>query len=198
MRGACAIIAVLLLGSAVLWQSTDGLRALTTESARRLAVEHAPRRLPDPLLEDQDGRDLRLSDYRGRLLLVQFIFTRCPTLCLALGDTFAQVAAALPRGRLGEDVALLSISFDPLYDRPERLTDFAGRYGADGADWRIARVADPSDLPQLLEAFGVVVIPDPVFGFQHNAAQHLVDRTGRLARIIDHDAPRVALQALDP
>lgn len=198
MRGLCAVIAVLLAGSAVLWQSTDGLRALTTESARRLAVERAPRALHDPLLQDQFGRDFRLSDYRGQQLLVQFIFTRCATLCLTLGDEFARIAQALPPGRLGRDVALLSISFDPADDGLEELAGYASRYGADGEGWRVARIADPADLAQLLDNFGVVVVPDPAFGFQHNAAQHLVDRAGRLARILDHDATAAALRVLGP
>jgi protein SCO1/2 len=183
MRGLGAVIAVLLTGSAVLWQATDGLQALTTESARRLAVERAPRTLHDPLLQDQFGRGFRLSDYRGRRLLVQFIFTRCATLCLALGDDFA---------------ALLSISFDPAYDGIEELAGYADRFGADGEGWRIARLVDAAELPQLLDDFGVVVIPDPDFGFQHNAAQHLVDPAGRLARIFDYSDPQASLRALEP
>ncbi len=198
MRGPTAVIAVLLLGSLVLWRATDRLQAFTTESARRLAVQRAPRPLPDPLLQDQDGRIFRLSDYRGRRLLVNFIFTRCPTLCLALGDSFARVAEALPAARHGGGVVLLSISFDPVYDTPERLAAYGTRHGADGERWRIARVENPAELGVLLARFGVVVIADPVFGFQHNAAQHLVDRAGRLARIFDHDAPQAALAALGP
>lgn len=197
MRGASAIGAVLLLGSLVLWHATDGLQAFTTESARRLAVARTPRALPDPLLQDQADRDLRLSDLRGRLVLAQFIFTRCATLCLASADSFAQIAERLAAGRRGE-VVLLSLSFDPVHDGPDELADYAARFGADGETWRIARVADPRDLPQLLESFGVVVIPDPIFGFQHNAAQHLIDRDGRLARILDFDATDAALRVLAP
>jgi protein SCO1/2 len=189
---------VLLLGLLVLWRGTDGLQAFTTESARRLAVQRSPRPLPDPLLQDQDGRDFRLSDYRGRRLLVEFIFTRCPTLCLALGDSFAQVAEALATARHGRDVALLSISFDPVHDAPERLAAYGARHGADGETWRVARVEDPAELRVLLARFGVVVLPDSLFGFQHNAAQHLVDRAGRLTRIFDYDDPDAALRALGP
>jgi protein SCO1/2 len=198
MRGIGAAIAVLLTGSAVLWQATDGLQALTTESARRLAVERAPRTLHDPLLQDQFGRGFRLSDYRGRRLLVQFIFTRCATLCLALGDDFARIAQALPPDRLGRDVSLVSISFDPAHDGVEQLADYAARFGADGEGWRMARIADAAELPRLLDDFGVVVIPDPDFGFQHNAAQHLVDPAGRLARIFDYGDPQAGLRALEP
>ena len=195
MRGLAAILAVLVLGSAVLWNATDGLRAFTAESARRLAVERAPRALPDPLLQDQDGRRFRLSDYHGRPLLVQFIFTRCASLCLALGDSFAGIAEDLPQDG---GAALLSISFDPAHDGPEQLTGYGDRFGADGKVWRIVRVARPDDLQPLLDSFGIVVVPDPLYGFQHNAAHHLVDREGRLARILDFDAPRAALRALAP
>ena len=53
--------------------------------------------------------------------------------------------------------------------------------------WSLARVQDAAELKHLLTVFGIVVIPDEFGGFTHNAAIHLVDRDGRLARIFDQD-----------
>ena len=60
-------------------------------------------------------------------------------------------------------------------------------YDADGDIWRIARVTDRAQLQSLLDAFGIIVIPDEFGGFEHNTALHLVGRDGRLMLISDID-----------
>jgi protein SCO1/2 len=85
-------------------------------------------------------------------------------------------------------VKLVSISFDPVGDSTQRLMEYATHYGADGEAWRLARPRDARELQSLLRAFGVVVIPDGAGGFQHNAAVHLLNADGRLARVLDADA----------
>lgn len=118
LRGAITIIALLLSGIGVLWAGTDGLQVLTAEGARRLATEEKPKPLPAVLLRDQRGEVFRLQDYEGKNLLVEFIYTRCATLCTSLGETFEQVARKLPDGTLGRDVNMISISLIPAITEP--------------------------------------------------------------------------------
>ncbi len=188
-RSLATAVLVTLIGTGVLWWGTDGFNAFTAESARRYAVHTDPPAVPAVLLQDQDGRHFTLQDLHGRLVAVEFIYVNCPTVCVALGQAFQRLRDALPAERLGYDVVLLSISFDPRRDRPQRLADYARRYAADGMAWRVARVADEAELALLLQTFGIVVIPDGFGGFEHNAALHLVDRDGRLVRIDDYDRP---------
>lgn len=185
----CVVAATLVaaLGFGVLWWGTDGLTAYTAESARRVEVLRAPRPLPPALLEDQYGREFSLDEYRGRLLAVEFIYTHCDTICLALGMAFKKIRERVPQQSLGRDFALLSISFDPARDDPVSMSEYARIFGADGAHWRIARVRDAAHLAALLDAFGIIVIDDGRGGFEHNAAIHLVGRDGRLAEIRDLD-----------
>jgi protein SCO1/2 len=68
------------------------------------------------------------------------------------------------------------------------LREYASHYGADGKNWRFARVKDARELAALLQAFGVVVIADGRGDFQHNAAVHLLAADGRLARVLDATA----------
>lgn len=185
LHGVLASALAGIAGAAILWQATDGLSAFTAESARRAEVLRSPRALPAARLQDQDGAFFSLDDYHGRLLAVEFIYTRCETVCLSLGAAFRQIHDRVPPQALGRDFALLSLSFDPEHDQPAQLRDYARRFGADGRHWRVARVPDRAALDALLERFGVVVIPDRHGGFEHNAALHLVDREGRLARIAD-------------
>ena len=183
MRSLRAIGLVLLAGTGVIWIATDGFHALTSEQVRRLAIAAEPRPVPDIVLQDQTGHNFRLSDYRGTTLVVDFIYTRCPTVCQTLGGTFRQLAERLPV----DEVTLLSVSFDSEHDTPAALSAYARWHGADGRHWRLARVIDRHELDVLLDTFAVVVIPDDLGGFQHNAAVHIVDGEGRLTRVLDHD-----------
>lgn len=188
-RSLLITLLIAIVGTATLAWGTDGFNAFTDEGARRYAVRTNPRPVPAALLQDQDGRRFGMHELRGRLLAVEFIYVNCPTVCAALGQAFQRVRDALPAERLGRDVVLLSVSFDPRRDLPERLADYAQRHAADGDAWRVVRVEDEAELAALLRTFGIVVIPDGFGGFEHNAALHLVDRDGRLVRIDDYDRP---------
>ncbi len=187
--GVATTTLVTVLATGAWWWSTDGFSAFTAESARRVDILRAPRPLPDAVLEDQDGRPFHLQDYRGRLLAVEFIYTRCATVCRSLGDAFRQIRDRVPPDSLGHDIVLLSISFDPERDDPASLKGYGLSHGADGTNWRIAWVPDAAQLKTLLDAFGIVAIADGMGGFEHNAAIHLVGRDSRLIEISDLDAP---------
>ncbi|MFC1545927.1 SCO family protein [Pseudomonadota bacterium] len=195
MRGAITIVALLLSGASVLWAATDGLQVLTAEGARRLTIEEKPKPLPAVLLTDQRGEAFRLQDFEGSNLLVEFIYTRCVTLCTSLGETFEQVSRELPKGALGSKVNMVSISFDPR-DTASDLKDYGERFDAVPDHWRIARVESSDELKQLLETFGITVIPDQWGNFEHNAAIHFVDRKGYLNKIVDHEPATRTLETL--
>jgi protein SCO1 len=183
---------VLATGLAALHFETDGFRVVTSAGARQLSVERAPQILPDARLVDQDGTPLTLGAYRGRAVLVDFIYTRCPTICGVLGDDFAHVLQSMQARRsgagAGAPIDLLSISFDPT-DNQEALRLYGERFGAKAPRWRIAAPADAKVRAALLRTFGVVVIPDGTGGFIHNDAVYVIDAQGRLARILERDAP---------
>jgi protein SCO1/2 len=180
---------VCVAGACTLAAGTDGFRAFTTETARRVAVRAHPVRLPDIELETARRERTSLSQWRGRWLVVDFVYTRCATLCTAQGAELAQLqdrlAAPIARGR----VQLLSVSFDPAHDAPDALAGYLRRSGDRGTGWVASRPIDAHALERLLQAFGVVVIPDGAGGFIHNAALQLVDPQGRLVEILDGGDP---------
>jgi len=186
-----ASLVISVTGGALFWRGTDGFRAVTTEQARRVAIAASPRSLPTVQLEDQDGQPFLLAEYRGRPVIVDFVYTQCRLACPLLSDAFQRLTRA-EEARSGGDVdrrlPLVSITFDPL-DTRARLREYAGHYDADGRSWRFARVKDQRDLAQLLHAFDIVVIREPQGGFQHNAAIHVVDVQGRLSRVLDLGTP---------
>jgi protein SCO1 len=180
---------VMSTGIAALAFETDGFRVVTSAGARQLSVERAPPMMPDAPLVDQDGTPFTLSAYRGRAVLVDFIYTRCPTICGLLGDEFANVLQLMKATRLSTPIDLLSITFDPQNDGREALRLYGERFGAKAPRWRIAAPSNKQELAGLLQSFGVVVIPDGTGGFIHNDAVYVIDARGRLARILDPDPP---------
>jgi len=193
------LVAALVIAAAGLWVftwATDGFRVATAEGARRLAVAQHPVTIPGVTMEDMDGHVLHLPQTGGRTLLIEFIYTTCPTICQELGEGFGQVLETIRERKLDDRVALLSISFDLENDTPKMLRHYAEHHGADGEIWKVVRPTNRRDLETLLTTFGVKVLPDPLYGFQHNVAIHVVDGEGRLVRIVDAD-PASAIETLD-
>lgn len=145
--------------------------------------------VPDVALSDQTGARLRTADLAGRVLIANFIFTRCPTVC---------PVTSLKMKRLGErladepDVGLLSISVDPEHDTPEVLRAFAARYGADPARWRFltgeagaVRRAVEQGFKLGLERRGQM--PDGTPDIVHDLHFVLIDRRMRIRGYYDSD-----------
>lgn len=202
LRALLASLIIVLSGGVGLAAVTDGFQAFTTEAARRLAVQRNPVAIPNVHLQTDTGARIEFAELRGRWLLVDFIYTRCPTVCRTLGDEFAQLQDRLAQPIAQRQVQLLSISFDPVHDTPAQLAGYLARSRDRGNGWLAARPTGPDALAQLKQAFGVTVIDDGLGGYTHNAAIHLVDPSGRLIAIYDlgdyDGVARDVLKRLDP
>jgi protein SCO1/2 len=144
--------------------------------------------VPDEPLVDQDGRSRRLSDWRQKAVAVTFIYTRCPLpdFCPLMDGHFAAVqkqVAADPvlRGR----VQLVSVSFDPVFDKPSVLAAHARRVGADPSSWSFV-TGDTDDIDRFASRFGVSIIREdtPTQEIVHNLRTAVIDGAGRLVRVI--------------
>ncbi|EBA17368.1 SCO1/SenC family protein [Roseobacter sp. SK209-2-6] len=182
------------LGGGILWQTTDGAQAFTSEAARRLDVVRAPRPVPDLMLEDMNGRQVPLLPQKGEVVLVEFIYTVCGDICQIAATDFAGIRDQLHAR--GENVRLISVSFDPTRDTPEQMAIYGDAHEADGSNWTIAR-PEPGALEILLDLFDVVVIPDEWGGFQHNAAIHVISTKGEFSAVYDTDAVAAVLAHFD-
>jgi protein SCO1/2 len=136
-------------------------------------------------LQNQSGARFTLADLRRSWLLVDFIYTRCPTFCTALGADFAQLEQQLAGPVADGKLQFLSISFDPARDAPADLAAYLARFQGRAPGWQAARPVTRIGLRRLTAAFGITVVPDHRGGYTHNAAIHLVDPEGRLVDIYD-------------
>lgn len=187
-RTLLASLPILLAGVAALAAATNGFRAFTSETARHLSIVAQARPLPSVALQTAEGQTVSLAQLRGRWLLVDFIYTRCEIYCSVQGNEFARLQQRLAGPISAGQVTLLSISFDPGHDGPRQLQAYQRRSGDRGTGWVAARPLQAADLALLLRTFGVVVVPDRLGGYVHNAAIAIVDPRGRLVRIVDWDA----------
>jgi protein SCO1/2 len=196
MRLLLAILLVSALGAGALYAQTDGFTVVTTESARRISIAEHPRKIPDTTLLFASGvqdpmRHALRSD--GRVTIVNFIYTRCTSICLAMGSELQQLQDIIRKQGLTGKIRLLSISFDPA-DTPEQLARYAKWLRADPAIWEFAGMPVARERDALLNAFGIIRVAAPFGQFEHNAAYHVVTANGFLARIIDYSEPHAALK----
>lgn len=179
-----------------LFTATDGLQTFTSEGARRLAIEQNPVTLPAVQLTDSGHRPFTLGDYKGKVVLVDFIFTSCTSICHVITASMRALHETLQAGALRDKVTLLTVSFDPKRDTPAVLAHYAESVEADTTSWRFATVHDDMQLQTLLDAFGIVVIPAPDDQFEHNGAIHWINPEGKLAKIHDYQAVENILKDL--
>ncbi len=124
-------------------------------------------RVPDFTLTNQDGKQIRLSSFRGHVLLVTFIYTRCPfpNYCPLVSKNFAQVYAVTRSDpALRSKIRLLSVSFDPQHDIPAVLRNYAATFqqitGQPSFDrWEFA-TAPQEELKKMADFFGLYYDPE--------------------------------------
>jgi len=189
-RGVCGAVFSLVASTAMLLGATNGGTTFTTDSARAAAVAAKPVSVPVVQLGDARNLAYTIAD-SSRVTIVDFVYTRCATLCSAMGGGYQRLQREVVQRRLNDRVRLLTISFDPTSDTPTRLGAYEMLVHPDTSVWTIATLQDSLQLPSVLSRFGVRVIRDGADGFVHNAALHVVDRRGRLVRIFPIAASNV-------
>ncbi len=194
---ASAILSILSYAAAH-WLTHD-FQVWTAEGARRIEIAQRPVTIPPILMDGPGIRDqsiVELLSSGGTPTIVDFVYTRCVSICAVLGSVFQQMQADIiqERDRTGVvHVRLMSISFDPDRDDAGALAAHASRLRADPRVWRFARTADAADTRTVLDRFQVTVIPDGLGGYDHNAALLVMDAGGRLVRVFDYTEMEVAL-----
>ncbi|MGO4809489.1 SCO family protein [Cupriavidus sp. 2MCAB6] len=177
---------------------TWGMRVWTLDD-RRSAMAMAGKLVAPPLAM-RDARGDRFTPWTpasrsGQVYLVDFIYTRCATVCAALGPAFFRLQQDIQAQGLADRVGLLSISIDPAHDETRRLAAYGAQQRADPGIWRIGAPVAPAAQAALLRSLDVVVIPDGLGGYIHNAEIHLIDGRGVVLGLYDYQSFDQALVA---
>ncbi|MEM1269625.1 MAG: SCO family protein [Bacteroidota bacterium] len=139
--------------------------------------------VPNTTLTNQDAETFSLRErFAGQPLALTFIYTRCPLpdYCPRMSAEFEALQQQLASA--GVQAHLLSISFDPEYDTPAILSDYASRYTDDTASWSFA-TGSPESVAEIAAAFGVFYEDAGGSVIDHNLATAVIDADGQVREI---------------
>lgn len=187
----CTSGVLIIMISLLTWR-TNGFRNYTYEAVRRSNIEASPVKVSDWQLENTQQEIVSLSSHQGSLLLVDFIFTRCPTICRSLGSRYRQLQDLIALNP-GSNIKLVSISIDPEFDTPKKLELYRRAHKGKTQTWELARPIDKSTLLDIMAETGLRVIPDEFGGYAHSDSIHVI-KNGLLMQIKDWNS--VELDAL--
>ena len=167
-------------GAKAVGDANKKLRAETAAMSRRQFVREGDL-IPNFGMLDQNGDFVQIRQYRGKPFVLNFIFTRCqaPTMCPASTTRMSELQMqAREAGLSGLD--FVTISFDPLFDSPGVLRQYAKGYGLDLHNFHLLTNADAQVIEDLLRQFGIMTIEEDGT-INHTMATLLVDASGRVA-----------------
>lgn len=140
--------------------------------------------IPDFHLLDQDGRPIRLSRFQGKVVALNFVYTRCalPDFCLRTASNFAQLQQRF-RNKLGSELVLLTVTFDPAHDQPDVLKKYGSNLKADFRAWHFLTGPIP-EVQRVCDLFGVDAFLDEGL-MTHSLHTAIIDRKGDLTANIE-------------
>ncbi|MEW5976851.1 MAG: SCO family protein [Acidobacteriota bacterium] len=138
----------------------------------------------DCKLVDQDSRLVRLAEWRGKLVVMNFIYTRCPLaqVCPLQAANFSRLQKRFSQ-ELGKKLMLLSVSLDPQYDTPEVLTRYAEAWHAKPEGWRFL-TGSASQVAAVTRQFGIVYWPEEG-SLTHTSGTAVLGADGRLKAFVE-------------
>lgn len=135
---------------------------------------------PDFSLIDQNGQNVTLSQFNGKVVAITFTYTHCalPNFCFRIANNFRQLQKRFA-DQLGRDLVFITITFDPAHDTPEVMAKYGKTWNADPKGWRLLS-GPTADVEALCNRFGISFWQDEGLMI-HSLHTFLIDRDGNLA-----------------
>jgi protein SCO1/2 len=177
-----------------IWPADAGENAKVDSAAKTLTQETVAlgrgayreigERAPQFALYDQDGRVVESQRFRGKQVMINFIFTRCPVakMCPAAVARFQQTQT-LAREAGVKDLELISFSLDPEYDTPGILKEYTIQRAIDTSNYSFL-TGPQMAIKSLLQQFGILIEMQGDL-LNHTAATLLLDENGRIIHRAD-------------
>jgi protein SCO1 len=155
----------------------------------------AIKRAGDGVVRDETGKPRRLADLtRGKITVLSFVFTQCADLCPLATLRMAEFQDLVTdRPSLIGEVRLVTMSFDPVRDTPDRMAEQAALWRSDaGPEWHFVTAADEASLTPVLEAYDQAVVAIPGEDGEPTSLSHvlrvfLIDPAGTIRNIYSAD-----------
>jgi protein SCO1 len=140
--------------------------------------------VPDFALTDQSRHHVALSQFAGKVVAINFIYTSCalPNFCYRNSNTFGVLQKRFSQ-QMGRDLVLLTVTFDPQRDQPDVLARYARNWKADPETWHFLTGPVP-DVQRVTNLFGMDYFPDEGL-MNHSLHTAIIDRRGKLVANIE-------------
>jgi protein SCO1 len=160
------------------------LRLLQNMTGARSTPLAVGQTVPDFTLTDQAGARVALSQFRGKVVALNFIYTSCvlPQFCYRLANHFSVIQRRFP-ARMGRDLVLLTVTFDPARDTPERMAEYARQWSANRSVWRFL-TGSVDEVGRVCRLFNLDAFRDEGL-ISHSTRTVVIDRRGALTATIE-------------
>jgi protein SCO1/2 len=138
---------------------------------------------PDFTLADPSGHVVGMSDLRGKVVVLHFIYTQCKDVCPLHAERIAEIQAMINQTPMKDMVRFVTITTDPKHDTGQVLSDYGAAHGLDPANWVFLTAApgDPEDATRrLARAYGLEFTQTAEGEQMHGIVTHVIDQDGRL------------------
>jgi cytochrome oxidase Cu insertion factor (SCO1/SenC/PrrC family) len=137
--------------------------------------------MPAYQFESQSGRFLRISDFRGKVVLLSFTYSRCPdrAICPAISGKFSYLQRHLDPRRF----QLVTITLDPLHDTPAVLKAYGSMFGADATHWSLL-TGESAQIKNVIDSFGLDPLETDPGRIIHGDTLAIFDAKGKIAELI--------------
>ncbi|MAP53939.1 SCO family protein [Altibacter sp.] len=135
---------------------------------------------------DQNGKTITNEDYEGKVYIVEFFFTTCPSICPIMNRNMVKIQNEFYGN---PNLGIASFSIDPTYDIPQILKEYAESYGITNPNWHLLTGEKDAIFKLANEGFNLYVgeAPNVEGGFEHSGFFALVDQEGKIRSRIDEN-----------
>jgi protein SCO1 len=138
---------------------------------------------PGFTLQDADGRVVRLTDFKGRVVVLNFIYINCPDFCPLQSEKIAEIQEMMNITPMKTQVQFITITTDPKHDTGQVLRDYGDNHGLDPVNW-IFLTAAPGQAEdttrKVAESYGLKFVETENGAQMHGVVTHVIDQDGRL------------------
>jgi protein SCO1/2 len=177
-------LAITMLVALPLSASAHSLQELEQQlTAQETYFQAMEKPAPDFILQDADGRIHRMTDFRGKVLVLNFIYTHCPDTCPLHAEKIAEIQKLINGTPMRSQVEFITITTDPQRDTGAVLRDYGATHGLDPANWLFLTAApDQAEdaTRRLAQTYGLEFTPTPDGMEMHGVVTHVIDQDGIL------------------
>ena len=165
-------------------QIVQNNRASISTPLSYIKINNEPRKVPDFLFYNQDSLMITNEDFKNKIYVAEFFFTRCPSICPIMNKNMKRIENEFGKR---DDFGIASFTIDPENDKPDVLKSYAESYEVFSNNWHFL-TGNKSDIYSLAnKGFNIFasVNPDVAGGFEHQGYFALIDKKGYIRSRVD-------------